>query len=85
MGETSRRDVLRTLLLAGAATAAVGLAVMPEPAEAIAVMRRGYYRPYFRPYYRRRVRRYYRRRRRWACWWNANLGRSVCGWRGRYY
>jgi hypothetical protein len=38
MDEASRRDVLRTLLLAGAATAAVGLAIMPDTAEAVVVV-----------------------------------------------
>jgi hypothetical protein len=54
VSEASRRDVLRTLLLAGAATAAVGLAIIPETADAVVVVA-GPHR---------------RRHRRWRCWWH---------------
>jgi hypothetical protein len=71
MNEASRRDVLRTVLLAGAATAAVGLVIVPDTAEAVVVV--GPHRPI--------VGGPHRLRRRWVCWWSPRLRRRVCDWR----
>jgi hypothetical protein len=58
MNEASRRDVLRTVLPAGAATAAVRLVIVPDTAEAVVVV--GLCRPI--------VGGPHRLRRRWVCW-----------------